>query len=68
MNANFAEIPVMKNPFLRWGMFDVRCNSEKSMSGKDAFNYLYRTGATDFIRRCYELFADVLAKILGVDK
>ena len=24
------------------------------MSGQDAFNYLYRTSATDFIRNCYE--------------
>ena len=28
--------------------------TEKKMSGQDAFNYLYRTGATDFIERCYE--------------
>ena len=27
--------------------------AEKKMSGQDAFNYLYRTGATDFIRNCY---------------
>jgi len=27
--------------------------TEKKMSGQDAFNYLYRTGATDYIRRCY---------------
>ncbi|MDR1062066.1 MAG: DUF3791 domain-containing protein [Clostridiales bacterium] len=27
---------------------------EKKMSGQDAFNYLYRTGATDFIESCYE--------------
>jgi len=27
--------------------------AEKKMSGQDAFNYLYRTGATDFIRLCY---------------
>ena len=24
------------------------------MSGQDAFNYLYRTGATDYIEQCYE--------------
>jgi hypothetical protein len=28
--------------------------TEKKMSGQDAFNYLYRTGATDFIAKCYE--------------
>ena len=28
--------------------------TEKNMSGQDAFNYLYRTGATGFIERCYE--------------
>jgi len=28
--------------------------AEKKMSGQDAFNYLYRTGATDFIGSCYE--------------
>jgi hypothetical protein len=28
--------------------------SEKKMSGQDAFNYLYQTGATDYIERCYE--------------
>ena len=28
--------------------------AEKNMSGQDAFNYLYRTGATGFIERCYE--------------
>jgi len=27
--------------------------AEKKMSGQDAFNYLYRTGATDYIRNCY---------------
>ena len=28
--------------------------TEKNMSGQDAFNYLYRMGATEFIERCYE--------------
>jgi hypothetical protein len=28
--------------------------AEKKMSGQDAFNYLYRTGATGFIQGCYE--------------
>ena len=28
--------------------------TEKKISGQDAFNYLYRTGATEFISRCYE--------------
>jgi len=28
--------------------------TEKNISGQDAFNYLYSTGATDFIRECYE--------------
>jgi len=28
--------------------------TEKKMSGQDAFNYLYQTGATEFISRCYE--------------
>ena len=28
--------------------------AEKQMSGQDAFNYLYRTGATNYIRDCYE--------------
>jgi hypothetical protein len=28
--------------------------AEKKMSGQDAFNYLYRTGATRFIEKCYE--------------
>jgi len=28
--------------------------AEKNISGQDAFNYLYRTGATGFIMRCYE--------------
>jgi hypothetical protein len=27
---------------------------EKKLSGQDAFNYLYRTGATDFIISCYD--------------
>jgi len=27
--------------------------TEKKMSGQDAFNYLYHTGATDYIRNCY---------------
>ena len=28
--------------------------TEKKMNGQDAFNYLYHTGATSFIERCYE--------------
>ena len=28
--------------------------SEKRMSGKDAYNYLHRTGATDYIIDCYD--------------
>ncbi len=28
--------------------------TEKNMSGQDAFNYLYSTGATSFIESCYE--------------
>ncbi|MDR0841995.1 MAG: DUF3791 domain-containing protein [Acidobacteriota bacterium] len=28
--------------------------AEKKMSGQDAFNYLYRTGATDFLLDGYE--------------
>jgi hypothetical protein len=28
--------------------------AEKNMSGQDAFNYLYRTGATNYIAKCYE--------------
>jgi hypothetical protein len=28
--------------------------AEKKMSGQDAFNHLYRTGATDFIKSCYD--------------
>jgi hypothetical protein len=28
--------------------------SEKHISGQDAFNYLYRTGATDFIIDCWD--------------
>ena len=28
--------------------------AEKKVSGQDAFNYLYRNGATDFIMKCYE--------------
>jgi len=28
--------------------------TEKKMSGQDAFNYLYRTGATGFIESCYD--------------
>ena len=27
---------------------------EKEISGQDAFNYLYQTGATNFIRNCYK--------------
>jgi hypothetical protein len=27
--------------------------TEKKMSGQDAFNYLYHSGATEFIKRCY---------------
>ncbi|MCL2146487.1 MAG: DUF3791 domain-containing protein [Synergistaceae bacterium] len=27
--------------------------SKKGISGKNAYNYLYRTGATDFIIDCY---------------
>ena len=29
--------------------------AEKKMSGQDAFNYLYRTGATGFISRGYDV-------------
>ena len=28
--------------------------TEKKMSGQEAFNYLYRNGATDFIIKCYD--------------
>ena len=28
--------------------------AEKNISGQDAFNYLYRTGAANFIEECYE--------------
>jgi len=28
--------------------------TEKNISGQDAFNYLYSTGATDFIKDCYK--------------
>ena len=28
--------------------------AEKKISGQKAFSHLYRTGATDFIRDCYE--------------
>ncbi|MDR1922085.1 MAG: DUF3791 domain-containing protein [Candidatus Adiutrix sp.] len=28
--------------------------TEKKISGQEAFNHLYRTGATDFIKKCYE--------------
>ena len=28
--------------------------AEKNMTGQDAFNYLYHTGATEFIMQCYE--------------
>jgi len=28
--------------------------AEKKMNGQDAFNYLYRTGATNYIIDCYE--------------
>lgn len=28
--------------------------SEKGLSGKEAYNYLYRTGAADFIIGCYD--------------
>jgi hypothetical protein len=27
---------------------------EKNISGQEAFNYLYCTGATDFINTCYD--------------
>jgi len=27
--------------------------TEKKMNGQDAFNYLYVTGATDYIMNCY---------------
>ena len=30
--------------------------TEKKMSGRDAFNYLRRTGATDFIISCWDGF------------
>jgi len=28
--------------------------AEKKISGQEAFNYMYRTGATGFILSCYE--------------
>ena len=33
---------------------ETQHKAEKQMNGQDAFNYLYRTGATRFIRDCYE--------------
>ena len=44
----------IKNEILFLGYCVEIYKAEKKMSGQDAFNYLYRTGATDFIRDCYE--------------
>jgi len=44
----------IKNEVLFLGFCVEIYKAEKKMSGQDAFNYLYRTGATDFIERCYE--------------
>ena len=44
----------IKNEVLFLGFCVEIYKIEKKMSGQDAFNYLYRTGATDFIKNCYE--------------
>jgi hypothetical protein len=44
----------IKNEVLFLGFCVEIYKAEKKMSGQDAFNYLYRTGATDFIESCYE--------------
>ena len=45
---------IIENEVLCLGFCVEIYKSDKSMSGQDAFYCLYRTGATDFIRRCYE--------------
>jgi hypothetical protein len=44
----------IKNEVLFLGFCVEIYKIEKKMSGQDAFNYLYSTGATDFIEKCYE--------------
>lgn len=44
----------IKNEVLFLGYCVEIYKAEKEISGQDAFNYLYRTGATGFIEQCYE--------------
>ncbi len=44
----------IKNEVLFLGFCVEIYKTEKKMSGQDAFNFLYRTGATNFIENCYE--------------
>ena len=44
----------IKNEVMFLGFCIEIYKTEKGMSGQDAFNYLYQTGATGFISRCYE--------------
>ena len=49
-----AKTPIIQDEVMFLGFCVEIYKAEKNMSGQDAFNYLYRTGATDFIKRCYE--------------
>lgn len=44
----------IKNEVLFLGYCIEIYKAEKKMSGQNAFNYLYSTGATNFIFSCYE--------------
>ena len=44
----------IKNDALFLGFCVEIYKNEKNISGQDAFNYLYRTGATGFLLECYE--------------
>ncbi|MCL1893950.1 MAG: DUF3791 domain-containing protein [Holophagaceae bacterium] len=44
----------IKNEVLFLGFCVEIYKAEKKMSGQDVFNYLYRTGATNYIQNCYE--------------
>jgi hypothetical protein len=45
---------VIENEVLFLGFCVEIYKTEKKISGQDAFNYLYSTGATDYIRNDYE--------------
>ena len=44
----------IKNEVLFLGFCVEIYKAEKKLSGQEAFNYMYHTGATSFIEHCYE--------------